>query len=99
MIYTCTLAYIVGWKDKRPRELVGELFVTVVERGGRSVRVAMICDATQPRPELARLWEPQILAMGSGMIELQGYEYADGRWTLQQWRCDVPNDLRQKMAT
>jgi hypothetical protein len=42
VIYNCTLAHIAGWKDKRPRQLTGELAVMVTERGGRSVRIAVI---------------------------------------------------------
>jgi hypothetical protein len=84
------LLKICGRSDRDPRQLVGEIGLTVREAGGRSVRVAYLADAKQNPPLLAEMWEPQLLMWTAHRLDLQGYERGGGgQWTVQVWECDL----------
>ncbi len=84
-----TLNRINGYKDRKPRLLVGEPGVTIRERSGRTVRTLSLFDKSAMPPTLAELWEPTILTWNDHMIEFQGYEDNEGKWTVQTWHCQI----------
>lgn len=86
---TVSLNRFTGHKDRAPRILVGELGITMRERGGRSVRVMSLCDKAAMPPALAELWEPTILSWVDHMLSLQGYEDNTGQWCVQVWHCEL----------
>ena len=78
-----------GHKDRRPRQLAGDLGITVRERGGRSVRVMSLSDKAVSPPTLAELWEPVVLSWTEHMMSWQGYEDNGGQWCVQVWQCEL----------
>jgi hypothetical protein len=86
---TVHLERINGIRDRSPRQLEGMIGVTVRERSGRTVRVMSLVDKTLERPTLAELWEPTVLSWSYHMLQFQGYEDNDGRWSVQTWKCEL----------
>jgi hypothetical protein len=78
-----------GRKDRKPRQLFGELGMVVREQGGRSIRVLQIASVGTPCPPLAELLEPVLMSWCYHAMEWQGYENNGGQWTLQRWHCEM----------
>ena len=86
---TVLLNRFTGHKDRSPRQLTGELGISVRDRGGRSVRVMSLCNKRAMPPTLAELWEPAIMTWNDHMLTFQGYEDNAGQWCVQVWQCEL----------
>ncbi len=91
------------WLDastRAHRGIAGELMTGRKEFEGRVfpflhlTRVESLSQDLAP-PEEPKLFEPRIARLDGGEFLVQGMEYRDRAWTLQEWDCVLPESARR----
>ena len=78
--------------DRDQEGIEGFLRVHATLHGQQAHKVARLCAGSGAPKEadlLPVLYEPELVAVGSGALLLRGYESAGGVGYVQEWRCEL----------
>ena len=64
----------------------GQLHLTHVTADGRRVAALQLLGAERQFP---RLFDPRLVALGSGQMRFIGFERAESAWVMQEWDCEL----------